>query len=76
MRSWGGDYNYYTGSDMELSPRTSNDYYNNNMHHGHSRVYSSSSIPPRLSFGDDGVAGGLSPRPLFRENDMIGRAIG
>lgn len=39
-----------------------------------SRVYSSSSIPPRLSFGDDGVVGGLSPRPLFR--DDIGRAIG
>ncbi|KAH8910892.1 hypothetical protein BR93DRAFT_964731 [Coniochaeta sp. PMI_546] len=75
MRSFGGEYGYYTGSDMELSPRTSNDYYNN-MHYGHSRVYSSSSIPPRLSFGEDGVAGGLSPRPLFRDNDMIGRAIG
>lgn len=76
MRSFGGDYGgYYTGSDMELSPRTSNDYYNNTQY-GHSRVYSSSSVPPRLSFGDDGVAGGLSPRPLFRDNDMIGRAIG
>ncbi|KAJ9164874.1 hypothetical protein NKR19_g971 [Coniochaeta hoffmannii] len=74
MRSF-GDYGYYGGSDMELSPRTSNDYYSN-MHNGHSRVYSSSSIPPRLSFGEDGVVGGLSPRPLFRENDMIGRAIG
>lgn len=75
MRSFGGDYGYYTNSDMELSPRTSNDYYNN-MHYGHSRVYSSSSIPPRLSFGEEGVVGGLSPRPLFRDNDMIGRAIG
>ena len=74
MRSF-GDYGYYAGSDMELSPRTSNDYHSN-MHSGHSRVYSSSSIPPRLSFGDDGVVGGLSPRPLFRENEMIGRAIG
>jgi hypothetical protein len=75
-RSFGGEYGgYYAGSDMELSPRTSNDYYNN-MHYGHSRVYSSSSIPPRLSFGEDGVVGGLSPRPLFRDNDMIGRAIG
>lgn len=38
-----------------------------------SRVYSSSSVPPRLSFGDD-IVGGLSPRPLFRTD--IGRAIG
>lgn len=75
MRSFGGDYGCYAGSDMELSPRSSNDYYNS-MHHGHSRVYSSSSVPPRLSFGEDGVVGGLSPRPLFRDNDMIGRAIG
>jgi hypothetical protein len=75
MRSFGGEYGYYTGSDMELSPRTSNDYYNN-MHQGHSRVYSSSSIPPTVSFGEDGVVGGLSQRPLFRDNDMIGRAIG
>lgn len=44
-------------------------------HHIHSRVYSSSSIPPRLSFGEDGVLGGLSPRPLFRDEE-IGRAIG
>jgi hypothetical protein len=83
MRSFGADCGYYTGSDMELSPRTSNDYYYNNNHnnsnvrHGHSRVYSSSSVPPRLSFSEDGAVGGLSPRPLFRDDDaMIGRAIG
>ncbi|KAL8414150.1 hypothetical protein RB594_005392 [Gaeumannomyces avenae] len=37
----------------------------------HSRVYSTSSIPPRLSFSDDMFG---SPRPLLRED--IGRAIG
>ncbi|KAL8387837.1 hypothetical protein RB595_009640 [Gaeumannomyces hyphopodioides] len=37
----------------------------------HSRVYSTSSIPPRLSFSDDLFG---SPRPLLRED--IGRAIG
>ncbi|KAK4128186.1 hypothetical protein N657DRAFT_629340 [Parathielavia appendiculata] len=44
----------------------------------HSRVYSSSSIPPRLSFGDDGVLfGGLSPaRSRFMGEGEIGRAIG
>jgi hypothetical protein len=34
-------------------------------------VYSTSSIPPRLSFSDDFLG---SPRPLLRED--IGRAIG
>ncbi|KAB5580651.1 hypothetical protein GE09DRAFT_1213091 [Coniochaeta sp. 2T2.1] len=78
MRSFGGDYGYYTGSEMELSPRTSNDYYHNMQYGHHSRTYSSSQAPPRLSFGEDGVIGGLSPRPLFRDTntDMIGRAIG
>jgi hypothetical protein len=43
---------------------------------GHSRVYSSSSVPPTQPFGDEAVGvAGLSPRPLFRE-DNIGRAIG
>ncbi|KAL1843013.1 hypothetical protein VTJ49DRAFT_3327 [Mycothermus thermophilus] len=45
----------------------------------HSRVYSSSSIPPRLSFGDDGLGspGGLWPPPRpRRESNEIGRAIG
>lgn len=43
----------------------------------HSRVYSSSSIPPRLSFGDEVLFGGLSPaRPRFPGTGEIGRAIG
>ncbi|KAK4218683.1 hypothetical protein QBC37DRAFT_273858 [Rhypophila decipiens] len=63
----------YVGSDVPLS-RHSHDNYTSN-YRNHSRVYSSSSIPPRLSFGDEGPLGGLSPRPLFRDED-IGRAIG
>jgi hypothetical protein len=69
----GGGY----GSDLELSsspPRVSHEYVQD--HRGrHSRVFSSSSIPPRVSFGDDYVVGGLSPRPSARD-DEIGRAIG
>ncbi|KAH6619811.1 hypothetical protein B0J18DRAFT_254700 [Chaetomium sp. MPI-SDFR-AT-0129] len=43
----------------------------------HSRVYSSSSIPPRLSMGDEVMFGGLSPaRPRFPGEGEIGRAIG
>ncbi len=62
----------YSGSDLELqvSPRESSDFHSSRR----SRIYSSSSIPPRLSFGHDSTIGGLSPRPLFR--DDIGRAIG
>jgi hypothetical protein len=70
MRSFGGDY----GSEMELSPRGSHECLNAH-HRNNSRVYLSSSIPPRLSLGDDVHTAGLSPRPLFRDNE-IGRAIG
>lgn len=56
----------------------SNNYPHYHRHHhqysgasSHSRVYSTSSIPPSLSFSDD-VFG--SPKPLLRED--IGRAIG
>jgi uncharacterized membrane protein YgcG len=43
----------------------------------HSRVYSSSSIPPRLSFGDEVLYAGLSPsRSRFTGEGEIGRAIG
>ncbi|KAK0630065.1 hypothetical protein B0T17DRAFT_527425, partial [Bombardia bombarda] len=74
-----GDYGYgygyggSGGSDVGLSPRHSHDYITSSHHDNsqHSRVYSSSSIPPRLSFGDEAL---ISPRPLFRE-DEIGRAI-
>lgn len=67
MRSFGDAY----GSEMELSPRTSHDYYWSSRRQ--SRAFSAA--PPRLSFGDDFVVGGLSPRPLIRD-DEIGRAIG
>ncbi|KAK4201841.1 hypothetical protein QBC40DRAFT_49129 [Triangularia verruculosa] len=73
-----GEYRY-GGSEVELSPRHSHDQLHSRHHHysrNHSRVYSSSSIPPRLSLGDEGLINGGSPgRPLFKE-DQIGRAIG
>ncbi|KAK4173690.1 hypothetical protein QBC36DRAFT_194032 [Triangularia setosa] len=73
-----GDYRY-GGSEVELSPRHSHDQFHSRHHHygrNHSRVYSSSSIPPRLSLGDEAQFNGGSPcRPLFKE-DEIGRAIG
>ncbi|KAH8174002.1 hypothetical protein LIA77_05421 [Sarocladium implicatum] len=43
--------------------------------HNHTRVYSSSSIPPISTQDEDFYSGGLSPRPLLRQSD-IGRAIG
>jgi len=74
------------GSDLELSPRYSHDHVvrhgsqhsrNHTPRASHSRVYSSSSIPPRLSFGDEVLLGGLSPaRPKFPGEGDIGRAIG
>ncbi|KAL2182507.1 hypothetical protein L209DRAFT_746380 [Thermothelomyces heterothallicus CBS 203.75] len=44
----------------------------------HSRVYSSSSIPPRRSFGDEALFGGVSSpaRPKFPDEGGVGRAIG
>ncbi|KAK4673444.1 hypothetical protein QC763_112020 [Podospora pseudopauciseta] len=73
-----GDYRY-GASDVELSPRHSHDQFRSRHHHynlNHSRVYSSSSIPPRLSLGEEAHYNGGSPgRPLFKE-DEIGRAIG
>ncbi|KAL1878513.1 hypothetical protein VTK73DRAFT_7941 [Phialemonium thermophilum] len=79
------DYGYCAGSDMEVSPRASHEFlnsrgrsrsYSQSQHQPHTRLYSSSSIPPRLSFSDDVVAGGLSPRPFFPADSEIGRAIG
>jgi hypothetical protein len=70
---------YHHHTDVELSPRTSNEYYyprtSQSYDRRHHRVYSSSSNPPRLSLDDDFFVGGLSPRPLIRQSD-IGRAIG
>ncbi|KAL2017537.1 hypothetical protein VTK56DRAFT_1971 [Thermocarpiscus australiensis] len=66
------------GSDMELSPRHSHDQvrFSRSQSRSHSRVYSSSSVPPGLSSCDEALLNGLSPtRPLYRENE-IGRAIG
>lgn len=65
------------GSDVELSPRHSHDHVLHSPRtyggRAHSRVYSSSSIPPRLSLGDEAL---VSPgRPLFQKGE-IGRAIG
>ncbi|KAK1757467.1 hypothetical protein QBC47DRAFT_156952 [Echria macrotheca] len=67
-----GDYAY--GPELDFAQRHSHDYVPRS--YGHSRVYSSSSIPPRLSFSDESVfSGGLSPRPLLAGQE-IGRAIG
>ncbi|KAL2154204.1 hypothetical protein VTH82DRAFT_2880 [Thermothelomyces myriococcoides] len=78
-------------SDAELSPRCSHDHQHLARHSSqhsrsypatprgsHSRVYSSSSIPPRQSFGDEVWLGGASPaRPGFPDDtEGIGRAIG
>jgi hypothetical protein len=75
-------------SELELSARHSHDHVRHGSQHSsrsyggaprgsHSRVYSSSSIPPRLSFGDDVLFGGLSPaRSRFMGEGEIGRAIG
>lgn len=91
-RSFGDSYYPYgAGSELELSPRHSHDHvvparhssgsrsrsYGGGPRSSHSRVYSSSSIPPRLSFGDEMLLGGLSPaRPRFNGDGEIGRAIG
>jgi len=82
----GGGGGSRAGSDLELSPRYSHDHFvrhssqhsrNHTPRASHSRVYSSSSIPPRLSFGDEVLLGGLSPaRPMFAGEGAIGRAIG
>lgn len=66
----------YSGSDLGLSQRHSHDNIPRTHQNGHWRVYSSSSIPPRLSFSDDSVLNGQwSPRPLLAEHE-IGMAIG
>ncbi|CAJ2513264.1 Uu.00g013830.m01.CDS01 [Anthostomella pinea] len=59
------------GGGVEASPTGSCPHSN-----GHSRIYSSSSIPPRLSSGDDEALMGLSPPPSRRNNEVIGQALG
>ena len=62
------------GSELELqvSPRESSDFASSGK--TRSRIYSSSSVPPRLSLGDDFLVSALSPRPLLR--DSVGRGPG
>ncbi|KAI0098661.1 hypothetical protein GGR51DRAFT_428565 [Nemania sp. FL0031] len=44
---------------------------------GHSRIYSSSSIPPKISSSSEKeMLAGLSPPPSRRRNDVIGQALG
>ncbi|KAL2126969.1 hypothetical protein VTI74DRAFT_11542 [Chaetomium olivicolor] len=74
------------GSDVELSPRYSHEHLRHSKSHhsrnfsvprnSHSRVYSSSSVPPMHSFSEEVVLGGLSSpaRPRLG-GDEIGRAI-
>ena len=64
-----GDHTRGYESEVELTPRTSHDYHEyqgRRSNERHSRVFSSSSIPPRLSLSNDWPE---SPQ-------MIGRAIG
>lgn len=66
--------------DVELSPRTSADAYARMPSSAHSdgrhqRIYSDSSIPPRLSLDEEHRMGGLSPRPYPRRSE-IGIAVG
>ncbi|KAL2158510.1 hypothetical protein VTH06DRAFT_4277 [Thermothelomyces fergusii] len=77
------------GSDAELPPRYSHDHphlaRHSSLHSrgyaatprtGHSRVYSSSSVPPRQPFGDEAWLARLSPaRSKFPDEAGIGRAI-
>lgn len=72
LRSLGDHIRSYD-SDVELTPRTSHDCHDYQGRHSndqHSRGFSSSSIPPRLSLSNDWPGS-----PQLRQ-DMIGRAIG
>ncbi|KAI0599445.1 hypothetical protein F4775DRAFT_583296 [Biscogniauxia sp. FL1348] len=66
-----------TAAVADGSPRASKDMYPRRTH---SRIYSSSSIPPRLSFGDVDTFTGLSPPPSRRADTTttttIGQALG
>lgn len=72
LRSLGDHIRGYD-SEVELTPRTSHDcheYQGRRSNDRHSRVFSSSSVPPRLSLSNDWPGS-----PQLRQ-DMIGRAIG
>lgn len=77
LRSFGDHIKGYD-SDVELTPRTSQDYQEGPSRHRHARVFSSSSVPPRVSHSNEWPGpSGLTPAPLVlvRMED-IGRAIG
>ncbi|KAI0802842.1 hypothetical protein GGR55DRAFT_409496 [Xylaria sp. FL0064] len=68
-----------TGSSVESSPTGSRDGSNGNTPRGvHSRIYSSSSIPPRIvsTAADKEMLAGLSPPPSRRRDSPIGQALG
>jgi hypothetical protein len=66
----------YSGSELELPGRHSHDYIPRSQNNSNWHVYSSSTVPPRLSFSDESFLGGsLSPRTLLGDHE-IGRAIG
>jgi len=78
-RSMGaGDFGGYASDIGVSSPRYSHEQAVIRTRSSHSRIYSSSSIPPRLSFGDEALTMSQSlpsTSPWFRDDD-IGRAIG
>lgn len=64
---------WYGENMLSLSPRASSEVMPASTRGGSSRVYSTSTAPPRLSLTDD-MMGGLSPPPPHRTE--IGRALG
>ncbi|KAI1347613.1 hypothetical protein F5Y01DRAFT_241138 [Xylaria sp. FL0043] len=65
-----------TGSSVESSPTGSRD--GSTPRGAHSRIYSSSSIPPRIvsTAADKEMLAGLSPPPSRRRDAPIGQALG
>ncbi|KAK7744189.1 hypothetical protein SLS53_003710 [Cytospora paraplurivora] len=72
-----GDHLKNYDSDVELTPQASHDQQDGPPRRKPSRVFSSSSIPPRSSLSDDWPGpSGLSPTPVAIRREDIGRAIG
>ncbi|KAI1815508.1 hypothetical protein GGS20DRAFT_333718 [Poronia punctata] len=64
-------------SSSDSSPSGSRSAFNPRMGTGHSRIYSSSSVPPQLAHNGHGDAYiGLSPPPSRRQDHVIGQALG
>ncbi|ROW11513.1 hypothetical protein VMCG_00982 [Cytospora schulzeri] len=77
MRSFGDHLKGYD-SDVELTPRASQDYQDGPPRHRPARVFSSTSVPPRVSHPNDWPGPSVlvpAPLALVRRED-IGRAIG